>query len=72
MVRGLNNKPSVIKIENKDNTLIVTRVVANLPFQVLPNYYDLDDNIQEQVYHNPLPMGLWAQIILKKLPFCGI
>ena len=63
---GTHGEPHVISVEERNNTLIVTREIFTLPFEVEPNYFNLVDGEEESMCVDVLPSGYWAVFVLRK------
>ena len=63
---GTHGEPHVVSVEETNNTLVVTREIFSLPFEVEPKYFNLDDGEEESMCVDLLPSGYWAVFVLKK------
>ena len=63
---GTHGEPHVVSVEEKNNTLVVTREIFSLPFEVEPKYFNLVDGEEESMCVDLLPSGYWAVFVLKK------
>lgn len=63
---GTHGEPHVVSVEETNNTLVVTREIFSLPFEVEPKYFNLVDGEEESMCVDLLPSGYWAVFVLKK------
>ena len=63
---GTHGEPHVVSVEEKNNTLVVTRKIFSLLFEVEPKYFNLVDGEEESMCVDLLPSGYWAVFVLKK------
>jgi len=63
-----NDEPDIVSVttQNSPSTLVITRLVFQLPFKVRAEFYDLDDRIEQSIIIDGHPTGDWASLCLKK------
>ena len=61
-----NHNMLFLSVEERNNTLVVTREIFTLPFEVEPNYFNLVDGEEESMCVDMLPSGYWALFVWRK------